>query len=100
MLYYTLLYYVILYYITLYYIIFIILHRNTLKFSSDSFEPVADLGWSIGEGHFRSEGRGRQNSLPRAWPAENFPECPYITEYSYYIASNNCGAWKIIFQIK
>ena len=54
--------------------------------------PVADLGWSIGEGHFRSKGRGRQNSLQRAWPAENFPECPYIAEDSYYIASNNCGA--------
>ena len=43
-------------------------------------------------GPFHSRRRGWQNSLQRAWLAENFPEYPYITEDSHYIASNNCGA--------
>ena len=31
---------------------------------------MANLAWRIGEGHFRSKGRGWQNSLQRAWLAE------------------------------
>ena len=56
---------------------------------------VADLGWSIGEGHFRSKGRGRHNLLKKGVAGRKLsriPECSYITEDSYYIASNNCGA--------
>ena len=63
-------------------------------------QPVADLGWSTGEGHFRSKGRDRHNLLKKGVAGRKLsriPECSYITEDSYYIASNNCGAWKIIF---
>ena len=35
---------------------------------------VADLAWSIGEGHFCSKWRGLQNALQREWLSENFPE--------------------------
>ena len=45
---------------------------------------------SVYSGRSSVEHWGGPFSLQRAWPAENFPECSYITEDSYYIASNNC----------
>ena len=48
---------------------------------------MADPAWSIGEGHFRFRGCGWQDSLERAWLAENFPE--YFYFYTSMILINN-----------